>query len=343
MRTENIKTIDDAQQYVEGCINDFESGISSKQKTLNLLGEYTARIMEIFAKNQNKLLSPVISEPSDLETSAKIDAIELDAVKEIQNEIIRQCKRMKCDDQQTDVINDCVTDVATKEIEKVTSKVRPLFPFKDKSKDGGAEQIKKIRDKFFAECTEKMEVDSPNKKYTYPRVSLAPHDLFEWFKKYLFVNEALNSISSPSVKAKDLCEISEEDAIEVASILNFGKKMNAKIEYKDNRICVVDKYLGNIDMDFDGHIHSFCPDPLTCYKAYQYLQSKGYKLPQYFPVPTIEERESKHHFAREIFFTLKSCQAISEKVYLHWIDKLILDEQNSLPPSAMKGEEGNKG
>ncbi len=51
MKVENIKTIDDAQNYVEGCINNYESGISTKSETLSLLGEYTARLMELFAEN----------------------------------------------------------------------------------------------------------------------------------------------------------------------------------------------------------------------------------------------------------------------------------------------------
>jgi hypothetical protein len=41
--------------------------------------------------------------------------------------------------------------------------------------------------------------------------------------------------------------------------------------------------------------------------------------------PIIEE--SKYHFAREIIFELRACKAISDKVYLHWIDKLIKDEK----------------
>ena len=51
MNVENIKTLDDAQDYVEGCINDYEAGISTKSETLGLLGEYTGRLMELFAEN----------------------------------------------------------------------------------------------------------------------------------------------------------------------------------------------------------------------------------------------------------------------------------------------------
>lgn len=38
------------------------------------------------------------------------------------------------------------------------------------------------------------------------------------------------------------------------------------------------------------------------------------------------EKQNKYHFAREIIFNLRSCHAINERVYLHWIDKLIKDE-----------------
>ena len=51
MKVENIRTLDDASNYVEGCLNDYEAGISTKSETLGLLGEYTARIMELWADN----------------------------------------------------------------------------------------------------------------------------------------------------------------------------------------------------------------------------------------------------------------------------------------------------
>ena len=47
MKVKNIKTINDAQRYVEGVINDFEGGISTKEETMGYLGEYTARIVEM--------------------------------------------------------------------------------------------------------------------------------------------------------------------------------------------------------------------------------------------------------------------------------------------------------
>lgn len=41
------------------------------------------------------------------------------------------------------------------------------------------------------------------------------------------------------------------------------------------------------------------------------------------------EEENKYHFAREIIFNLRACKAITDKVYLHWIDKLIEDENQA--------------
>lgn len=46
-----IETINDAQNIVEGILNDYESGICTKQETLKAFGEYTARLMELFWKN----------------------------------------------------------------------------------------------------------------------------------------------------------------------------------------------------------------------------------------------------------------------------------------------------
>ncbi len=46
-----IDTEKEAQHIVEGIINDFESGVSTKSETMGLLGEYTGRIMHIFWVN----------------------------------------------------------------------------------------------------------------------------------------------------------------------------------------------------------------------------------------------------------------------------------------------------
>lgn len=49
-----IESFQDAQYYVEGIINDFESGISTKGETMQYLGEYTARLMVLFWENAKK-------------------------------------------------------------------------------------------------------------------------------------------------------------------------------------------------------------------------------------------------------------------------------------------------
>jgi hypothetical protein len=54
LKVENINSIEDAQNFVEGCINDLYAGISSREETLGYLGEYTARLMELFWENSKK-------------------------------------------------------------------------------------------------------------------------------------------------------------------------------------------------------------------------------------------------------------------------------------------------
>lgn len=54
MKVANIRTFEQALNFVEGCINDFEAGISTKEETLNLMGEYTARLMELFWEQSKK-------------------------------------------------------------------------------------------------------------------------------------------------------------------------------------------------------------------------------------------------------------------------------------------------
>ena len=40
--------------------------------------------------------------------------------------------------------------------------------------------------------------------------------------------------------------------------------------------------------------------------------------------------ENKYHFGREIIFNLRSCHAISNDIYLHWLDKLNEEEKLTL-------------
>ena len=51
MKLQDVKTLDEAQYYVEGVINDFEGGIITKEETMGLLGEYTAHCMMIWSDN----------------------------------------------------------------------------------------------------------------------------------------------------------------------------------------------------------------------------------------------------------------------------------------------------
>lgn len=46
-----IETAQEAQHIVDGIINDFEAGIITKTETMAALGEYTARLMELFWQN----------------------------------------------------------------------------------------------------------------------------------------------------------------------------------------------------------------------------------------------------------------------------------------------------
>ena len=56
MHTKDIHTLADAQRHVEGIINDFEEGISTKEEAVAYLFDYTVRVMEIaMGATKNKL------------------------------------------------------------------------------------------------------------------------------------------------------------------------------------------------------------------------------------------------------------------------------------------------
>lgn len=50
-----IQTAKDAQRWMDGAINDFESGIATKEETMGKLGDYTARLMQLFFINAKVL------------------------------------------------------------------------------------------------------------------------------------------------------------------------------------------------------------------------------------------------------------------------------------------------
>jgi hypothetical protein len=47
MEAKEIKTVQDAQTYLEGVLNDFEAGIATKSETMKYLAEYTAKVFEL--------------------------------------------------------------------------------------------------------------------------------------------------------------------------------------------------------------------------------------------------------------------------------------------------------
>ena len=47
MEAKDIRSLNDCKDYLEGCINDFEGGVSTNEETLMALMEYTERITEL--------------------------------------------------------------------------------------------------------------------------------------------------------------------------------------------------------------------------------------------------------------------------------------------------------
>lgn len=50
MKAKQINSINDCQHFVEGCINDFEAGIATKEETINHFKDYTFRIVDLVSK-----------------------------------------------------------------------------------------------------------------------------------------------------------------------------------------------------------------------------------------------------------------------------------------------------
>jgi len=48
MKIQDVKSIQQANRFVEGTINDFENGIATKDETMVLMGEYTNHLMDMF-------------------------------------------------------------------------------------------------------------------------------------------------------------------------------------------------------------------------------------------------------------------------------------------------------
>lgn len=52
MKLENVKTADDLERYIEGCINDFEAGISDKDETTIAIAELVVHIYKLALKER---------------------------------------------------------------------------------------------------------------------------------------------------------------------------------------------------------------------------------------------------------------------------------------------------
>jgi len=81
MKLKDIHTLNDANRYVEGVINDFETGISTQEETMTHLGNYTGRIMEIFYEGKESNLREQPKNPKLVEVIEAQDMVEYYAKK----------------------------------------------------------------------------------------------------------------------------------------------------------------------------------------------------------------------------------------------------------------------
>lgn len=44
MEVNQIRTADDVERYIEGCLNDYDAGVSTKEETLVYLAELVAHV-----------------------------------------------------------------------------------------------------------------------------------------------------------------------------------------------------------------------------------------------------------------------------------------------------------
>lgn len=52
MKLENVKTADDLERYIEGCINDFEADISDKDETIVAIAELVIHVYKLALKEK---------------------------------------------------------------------------------------------------------------------------------------------------------------------------------------------------------------------------------------------------------------------------------------------------
>ena len=53
MKVENVKTADDLERYIEGCINDFEADIIDKSETITAIAELVVHIYKLALIERN--------------------------------------------------------------------------------------------------------------------------------------------------------------------------------------------------------------------------------------------------------------------------------------------------
>ena len=50
LKVKRVSTLNDAENFVVGTINDFENGLSTKEETIDAMAKFTGRLMEVFWK-----------------------------------------------------------------------------------------------------------------------------------------------------------------------------------------------------------------------------------------------------------------------------------------------------
>lgn len=62
MKARDIKSVDDAERFVEGCLNDFESGVATKGETMQHFARYTGRLLEMASIKAKMKLQKILEE-----------------------------------------------------------------------------------------------------------------------------------------------------------------------------------------------------------------------------------------------------------------------------------------
>lgn len=54
MKLEDVNSIDDVERYLEGCLNDFDAGLSDKTETMNYMGDLILKVYKMALKTVPK-------------------------------------------------------------------------------------------------------------------------------------------------------------------------------------------------------------------------------------------------------------------------------------------------